>query len=49
MHAGIRDRLEKADQIEFGCGRNAFGHKEEAIPPTSAHADSLGQNACDTL
>ena len=25
-HPGIRDRLEVADQIEIGCGRNALGH-----------------------
>ena len=25
-HAGIRDRLEVADQIEIGCGSNALGH-----------------------
>jgi hypothetical protein len=38
----IGDRLEEADQIETGCSRNAFGPKEEAIPPTSAHSDSPG-------
>ena len=27
-HAGIRNRLEIADQIEIGCGRKAFEHKE---------------------
>jgi hypothetical protein len=25
-HPGIRDRLEVADQIEIGCGRDALGH-----------------------
>ena len=25
-HPGIRDRLEEADQIEIGCGRNALEH-----------------------
>ena len=48
-HAGIRDRLEVADQVEIGCGRNAFEHKEEAIPPTSAHADSPSKATCDRL
>jgi hypothetical protein len=49
VHAGIRDRLEVADQVEIGCGRNAFEHKEEAIPPTSAHADSPSKATCDGL
>jgi hypothetical protein len=48
-HAGIRDRLQVADQVEIGCGRNGFGHREEAIPPTSPDADRPGQGACDTL
>jgi len=48
-HAGIRDRLEVADQVEIGCGRNAFEHKEEAITPTSAHADSPSKATCDGL
>ena len=39
-HPRVRDRLEGADQVEIGCDRSAFGHKEEAIPPTSTHADS---------
>ena len=25
-HSGIRDRLEEADQIEIGGGRNSLGH-----------------------
>ena len=56
-HPSIRDRLllrrslrlEEADQIEIGCGRSAVGHKEEAIPPTSTHADSPGKKPWDRL
>lgn len=29
-HTGIWDRLEVADQVEIGCGRDAFRHREEA-------------------
>jgi hypothetical protein len=46
-HSGIRNCLEVADQIEIGCGGRAFGHREEAIPPTSTHARSPGKKACD--
>jgi len=42
-HAGIGDRPQKADQVEIGCGRNGFGHREEAISPTSPDADRPGQ------
>jgi hypothetical protein len=45
----IRYRLEVADQVEIGCSRVAFEHGEEAIPPTSTHADSTGKEACDGL
>ena len=48
-HPSIRDRLEVADQIEIGCGRSAVGHKEEAIPPTSTHADNPGKKPWDRL
>ena len=48
-HPGIRYRLEVADQVEIGCSRVAFKHKEGAIPPTSTHADSPGKEACDRL
>jgi hypothetical protein len=48
-HARVRDRLEVADQIEIGCGRDALEHREEAIPPTSAHADSPGKRPWDRL
>ncbi len=48
-HPGIRYRLEVADQVEIGCSRVAFEHREEAIPPTSTHADSTGKDACDGL
>ena len=48
-HPGIRYRPEVADQVEIGCSRVAFKHKEGAIPPTSTHADSTGKNACDGL
>jgi len=47
--AAIGDRLEKADQVEIGCGRIGFGHRMVAIPPASTDADSPGQGACDTL
>jgi hypothetical protein len=48
-HPRIRNRLEEADQVEIGCGKLGFGHGRGAIPPTSTHADSSGQGACDTL
>jgi hypothetical protein len=48
-HPRVGDRLEEADQIEISCGRNAFGHKEGTNPPTSAHADSPGNGACNGL
>lgn len=48
-HPSIRYCLEVADQVEIGCSRVAFEHREEAIPPTSTHADSTGKNACDGL
>ena len=48
-HAHVRDRLEIADQIEIGCSRNALEHREEAIPPTSTHADSCGKRPWDRL
>jgi hypothetical protein len=48
-HPRIRNRLEKADQVEIGCGKRDFGHGKGAIPPTSTHADSPGQETCDTL
>ena len=48
-HARVRDRLEVADQIEIGCSRNALEHREEAIPPTSTHADSPGKRPWDRL
>jgi len=48
-HPRIRYCLEVADQVEIGCSRVAFEHWEEAIPPTSTHADSTGKNACDGL
>ena len=45
LHSRVRDRLEVADQDEIGCGRSAFGHKEEAIPSTSTYADSPAKAA----
>ncbi len=48
-HARVRDRLEVADQIEIGCARDALEHREEAIPPTSTHADSPGKRPWDRL
>ena len=48
-HPGIWYRLEVADQVEIGCNRVAFEHREKAIPPTSTHADSTGKEACDRL
>jgi Trk K+ transport system NAD-binding subunit len=43
----IRNRLEVADQIELGCGRDALEQIEEAIPPTSTHARSPGKESYD--
>jgi hypothetical protein len=48
-HTDIRDRLQKADQVEIGWGRSGFRHREGAVPPTSPHAGRPGQDACDTL
>jgi hypothetical protein len=48
-YSGIGNCLEVADQIEIGCGGGAFGHREEAIPPSSTHARSPGKKACDGL
>jgi len=35
--------------IEIGCGRDVPEHKEEAIPPTSSHAESPGKRPWDRL
>ncbi len=48
-HPRIWDRPQVADQAEIGGGRSAFGHKEEAIPPTSTHAGSPDKAPCDGL
>ena len=48
-HPGVRNRLEKADLVEIGGGKSGFEHGQGAIPPTSTHADSNGQGACDTF
>ncbi len=48
-HLRIGDRPQITDQVEIGCGGSAFKHKEEAIPPTSTHADSPGKRARDRL
>ncbi len=48
-HPRVWDRPQVADQVEIGCGGGAFEHKEEAIPPTSTHADITGKDACDGL
>jgi len=48
-HPSIRNRLEKADQVEIGCWKRDFRHGKGAIPPISTHADSPGQGTCDTL
>jgi hypothetical protein len=42
-HSRIWDRPQVTDQVEIGCGRGAFENKEEAIPPTPAHADRPGK------
>ena len=41
----IRYGPELAAQQEIGSGRRAFEHRQEAIPPTAAHADSGGKTA----
>ena len=48
-HPRIGDRPQIANQVEIGCGVGAFKHKEEAIPPTSTHADSPGKRPWDRL
>ena len=49
--AAINDYMQQqdVDQIEIGCSRNALEHREEAIPPTSTHADSPGKRPWDRL
>jgi hypothetical protein len=41
--------LEVVDQYEIGCGRGALEHWEEAIPPTSTHADSPSKKPWDRI
>lgn len=48
-HAGVRDRPQKADQVEIGWDKSGSGDGEEAITPTSTHVGSTGQGAWDTL
>jgi hypothetical protein len=48
-HPSIGDRLEEADQIEIGCSRAGFGHRDGASPLSEPNAESSGQRACDTL
>ena len=48
-HAGVWNRLEEADQIEIGCSRIDFGHREGAILLNKPNAESSGHAACDTL
>jgi hypothetical protein len=46
-HPRIRDRHEKADQVEIGGRKSGFWHGKGAIPPTPTHADSAGKETCD--
>jgi len=48
-HPRIGDRPQIADQVEIGCGGDAFKHKEGAIQPTSTHADSPCKDSCDRV
>jgi hypothetical protein len=48
-HPCIWDRPEVSDQVEIGCSGVGIGQKEEAIPPTSTHADRTHKRACDRL
>jgi hypothetical protein len=48
-HPGVWDRLEEADQIEIGCSRAGFGHREGASPLSEPNAESSGYGLCDTL
>jgi hypothetical protein len=48
-HPRIGDRPQLADQVEISYRGGAFQHKEEAVPPTSTHADRPGKDACDKL
>lgn len=43
QHPLIQDSLQAADQIEIGAGRNAFGPREESIPPNSDLAGPVGK------
>jgi hypothetical protein len=38
-----------APMADLVIRKSGFGHGKGAIPPTSTHADSPGQGACDTL
>jgi len=48
-HPGIGDRLEEADQIEIGCSRAGFGHRDGASPLSEPNTGNSGQRACDTI
>lgn len=48
-HAGIRDRLDVANQVEIGYGRNGLGHKKDVTQPTSTHTCRPGKGPCNRL
>jgi len=48
-HPRIRDQSQISDQVEIGCGRGVFHHRNGAITPASAHADSLDKRHRDRL
>ncbi len=41
----VRDAFRSLIQVKLVCGRSAFEHKEEAIPPTSTLADTPDRGA----
>lgn len=40
------DRLEVADQVDYGWGRDAFNHKEEASLATYTYPEITGKATC---
>ncbi len=48
-HPDLWDRLEEADQIEIGCSRASFGHKEGACRLSEPNAESSDHGVCHTL
>ncbi len=48
-HPGVWVRVEEADQIEIGCIRAGFGHREGARPLSEPKTDNSDRGACEAL